>query len=349
MKVGRHKFKIRSSSALVVAAGCTVAFMFLTTCLSFIFFRQRMNEANDLLREAKYLPYDSYVVMVTSDDQSDFWQRVYKSASDFGRKYGIYVDLMSDNVDVNYSKNELLEMAIESGCDGILLEGDDNPQTLELINSAYAKGIPVITLESDVVDSKRVSFVGVNNYTIAQLYAQSLVENIVKQKHVMVIGDNSINETVAGNFVTNIQEALSGENLVNAPLDFDVRIIEDDNAFATEEYIQNLFVKNQLKPVVICLDATSTECFYQYMIDYNKVGQILLLGNYESQAIYTGIQQGVINSTVTLDADSMGESAAKAFLEFRDSGYVSDYINVEPKIINNTNIGDYISKENDDE
>ncbi|SDB23004.1 ribose transport system substrate-binding protein [Pseudobutyrivibrio sp. YE44] len=349
MKLGGHKIKIKSSSALVVAAGCTVAFMFLTTCISFIFFRQRMNEANNLLREAKYSQYESYVVMISSDDDSDFWQRVYNSANEYGKSHGIYVDLLSDNVDVNYSKEELLEMAIESGCDAILLEGDDNPQTMELINSAASKGIAVITLENDVTGSRRVSFVGVNNYTIAQLYAKSLMDNITKQKHVMVIGDNTINETVAGNFVNNMQEALSGEDIVNAPLEFDIRIIEDNNAFAAEEYIQNLFMKNELAPVVICLDATSTESFYQSMIDYNKVGQVLLFGNYESQAIYTGIQQGVIKSTVTLDADSMGKTAVKAFEEYRDSGYVSDYINVEPRLINSKNVEDFLKKENDNE
>ncbi|WP_167511309.1 sugar ABC transporter substrate-binding protein [Pseudobutyrivibrio xylanivorans] len=349
MNLGKRRMKIKSSSALVIAAGCAVAFMFLTTCLTIYFYRQRMNEAYSLLQEAKYSQYDSYVVMISSDDDSDFWQRVYSAAFEYGKKNGVYVDLLSDNVDEKYSKSQLLEMAIESGCDAILLEGDDSPETAELLNTADAAGIPVITLENDVLGSSRVSFVGVNNYTIAKLYTQSLMDNIVKQKHVMVLGDSTINETAANNFVNNMQEALATEDLVNAPLEFDIKIIESDDAFATEEYIQNIFIKNELAPIVICLDATSTECFYQSMIDYNKVGQVLLFGNYESQTIYTGIKQGVIKSTVTLDATSMGETAVGAYIEYRDSGYVSDYINVEPKIIDSTNIGDYMKKESSDE
>ncbi len=344
MNLGKHKMKIRSSSALVIAAGCAVAFMFLTTCVSFYYYRQRMNEAYGLLQEAKYNQYDSYVAMITSDDDSDFWQRVYKSASEYGKEHGLYVDLISDNVDVKYTKAELLEMAIESNCDGILLEGDESPEIVSLLNKAAGKNIPVITLENDVPVDSRVSFVGVNNYTIAKLYATSLAENIVKQKHVMVLGDSTINETTANNFVNNMQEALAGENIANAPLEFEVRIVESDDAFATEEYIQNLFRKNELSPIVICLDAVSTECFYQAMIDYNKVGSVLLFGNYESQVIYTGIKQGVIKSTVTMDADSMGSTAAKAFIEYRDAGYVSDYINVEPKMINGQNIADYLKE-----
>ncbi len=348
MKKREHKMKIQSSSALVIAAGCAVAFMFLSTCISFYFYRQRMDEAYDLLQEAQYSQYDSYVVMISSDDSSDFWQRVYKSAYEYGKEHGVYVDMISDNVDMKYSKTELLEMAIESDCDGILLEGDDNPETIALLNKAASKNIPVITLENDVPVDSRVSFVGINNYTIANLYASSLEENIVKQKHAMIIGDSTLNETAANNFVNNIQEALAGKDIANAPLEFEVRIIESDEPFATEEYIQNLFKKSELKPIVICLDAVSTESFYQAMIDYNKVGSVLLFGNYESQVIYTGIKQGVIKSTVTMDADSMGETATKAFMEYRDSGYVSDYINVEPKMIDSKNIDEYL-KEGADE
>lgn len=344
MKLGGNKIKFQSSSALVIAAGCTVAFMFLTTIISFVLYQHRMREANNLLKEAKYNQYDSYVVLISSEDKNDFWQNVYESASEYGRERGIYVDMLSDNVDVNYSKKELLEMAIESGCDGILLEGDDDPEISALLTKASTAKIPVITLEKDIASDNRVSYVGVNNYTIANLYASAIKENLVKQKHVMVIANSSYDDASLNTFVNNVQEAFSEEELPNGPLEFEIRKIESNDAFATEEYIQNLFQKNEVQPVVICLDELSTESFYQAMIDYNMVGQILLFGNYESQSIYTGIKQGVIKSTVTMNASSMGESAAKAFIEYKQTGHVSDYINVEPEIIDSKNIESYLEE-----
>ena len=347
MKLGGRKIKFKSNSALVIAAGCTVAFMFLTTIISFVMYRQRMSEANNLLQEAKYSQYDSYVVLIASDDKSDFWQNVYLSASEYGKAEGIYVDMISDNVDVNYSKAQLLEMAIESDCDGIMLEGDDDPEIIALLTKAYSAHIPVITLETDVASESRVSFVGVNNYTIANLYASAIRDNLVKQKQVMVIANSTYDDNMLNTFVNSIQESLSAEELPNGPLEFEIRKIESNDAFATEEYIQNLFHNNEIKPVVICLDELTTESFYQAMIDYNRVGQILLFGNYESQSIYTGIKQGVIKSTVTMNASSMGEAAAKAFIEYRQTGHVSDYINVEPEIINQENIAEYLEEVDD--
>ena len=347
MKSGGHKFNLKSSSALVIAAGCTVALMLFVTIISFVLYRKSMLEASDLLQEVRYKSYDYYVAMISSDDSSDFWQQVFSSAEEYGSANGIYIDMLSDNVEGNYTKDELLEMAIASGCDGILLEGDDSEQTAALITKAASAGIPVITLENDVDSEYRASFVGVNNYTVANLYATSLLDNLVKQKHVMIIGDSSVDENYTNNFVNNVQEALSDVELPNGPLEFEIRLIDNDGAFATEEYIQNLFQKNEIQPVVICLDETSTECFYQAMIDYNKVGQVLLFGNYESQAIYTGIKQGVIKSTITLNASSLGQEAVKAYIEYEDTGHVSEYISVEPKLIDASNIDEYLEEVDD--
>ena len=48
------KRKIKSNSALAIAAGCAVAFMFIATVISIGIYQQRMDEAKDLLAEAQY-------------------------------------------------------------------------------------------------------------------------------------------------------------------------------------------------------------------------------------------------------------------------------------------------------
>ncbi len=347
MKIGGHKLKLKGNSALAIAAGCAVAFMFIATIISVALYRQRMHEAAELLQEAKYRQYDSYVVMISSDDQADFWQEVYRSAQAYGKEHGIYVDLLSDNVDVTYSKNELFEMAIDSGCDAILLEGDDSKETADLLDKARKAQIPVITMQSDVNADSRISFVGVNNYSISNLYAASLAEVEDRKKDVMVVSSsaNTLNATMIAN---NIQEKLTEQNIPGGPVNFDVRLIENKDAFATEEYIQNLFKENDLAPIVICLDEESTADFYQATIDYNKVGQINIYGNYQSQTILTGIKQGVIKSTVTMDASSIGKAAAQAFAEYKDSGYVSDYINVDAFNIDKSNVEEFLQEVSDE-
>ena len=342
------KRKIKSNSALVIAAGCAVAFMFIATIVSTVIYKQRMEKAGELLAEAKYSQYDSYVVMISSDDDSDFWKQVYASAKEVGAENGVYVDMISQSVDKSYTKQELLEMAIETDCDAIFVEGDDTPETAVMLSRANRAGIAVFTINSDVEVDNRISYIGSNAYSIASLYANSLVENLTEEKNVMVIGGNSVSLTAATTYVNNIQTAMAGMELPVGPLEFDVRTVESSDAFATEEYVQNLFKENDLAPVVICLDGESTASFYQAMIDYNKVGQIMLFGTNESPTILTGIKQHVIVSTVNVDAVDIGQAAAEAYVEYRDAGYVSDYISVEAQIIDGSNVAEKLQEVEDE-
>lgn len=332
-----------SNSALVIAAGCAVVFMFVATLGSLVMYYRQMKEATELLKDSNYSDYDYYVVMITSDDSSDFWQQVYQSAKDYGEDNGVYVDLMSENINLEYSKQELLEMAIASGCDGIILEGDDLDQTETLLDKARNAGITVITLQTDVDSENRISYISANNYSIATLYGQKLVDTVSDNDSVVIIDGSKDSEDATNQIVASIREYLGEEGVSKLP-DFDVNIIESDETFATEEYVQNLFKKNQISPIVICLDEVSTACVYQAMIDYNKVGAITLLGYYQSDTILTGISQGVIDCTVSIDTDSMGQSAVEAYLEYINSGYVSDYISVEAVIIDGDNVMEYIGE-----
>ncbi|MCR5197049.1 MAG: substrate-binding domain-containing protein [Pseudobutyrivibrio sp.] len=348
MKVFGGKSKNKSNSALVIAAGCAVVFMFIATIISIYLYNRRMDEAVKLLAESTYEQYDSYVVMVTSDDDSDFWQQVYKSAREYGDEHGVYIDLLSDGIDESYTKEDYLEMAIETDCDAIFVEGDDSERFALLLAKAKKKDIPVFTLEVDTEIESRISYIGPNSYSRASLYGEALIENIVDQSKVLVLGSNNTNATDVGSFVTNIQTAIKSMDFENVPLEFETRSIESTDEFAAEEYIKNLFKENDLADVVICLDGETTATFYQAMIDYNKVGQIILLGSSNSSAILTGIKQGVIIGSVYVDSEKLGEEAAKAFIEYRDNGYVSDYISVEANIIDESNVDEFLQEVEDE-
>ena len=338
MRILGGKRKFRSNSALAIAAGCAVAFMFIATIISTVLYKQRMEEAVNLLAEAKYNQYDSYAVMITSNDDSTFWQQVYKSAKEYGKENGVYVDMISQSVDASFSKQELLEMAIEAGCDAIFIEGDDSEETAAKLSKAKRNGIAVFTIGSDADLESRISYIGANSYSVASMYGTALVDNVKTKAKVMVIGANTVNENMESTFINNLQTSLIGENKDNVNLQFEARAIAETGPFAIEEYVQNMFKENDLAPIVICLDEETTAAFYQAMIDYNEVGSILLFGSDKSQTILTGVKQHVISSSVYVDADALGKAAAGAFAEYRDTGYVSDYISVDAKLVDSGNV-----------
>jgi len=319
--------------------------MFIATIVSIVLYNKRMEEASQLMAEAKYNSYDSYVVMITSGEDEDFWNQVYESAKTSGQKEGVYVDMFSEIVDDSFSKDEYIEMAIESDCDAIFVEGDDTEETAALLQRATKTGISVFTMGTDVNEEYRNAYIGANSYTIANMYGSALLSKLDKQKTVMILGGN---QAQADSFATNIQTVMDKMTLPNGTLKFETRVVDSKEVFATEEYVQNLFLENDLASVVICLDGELTESFYQAMIDYNKVGQILFFGNNKTATILTGIKQGVISGTVYIDAESLGQNLTEAYIEYRDSGYVSDYINVDATAVDSSNVSQQLQEVDND-
>ena len=80
------------------------------------------------------------------------------------------------------------------------------------------------------------------------------------------------------------------------------------------------------------------------MVDFNKVGQVHILGYYDSTTILQGIDRQIIDSTIKIDTIEMGEYAVEALLSYERVGFVNQYNTVDIILINNTNIKEYYSE-----
>ena len=93
--------------------------------------------------------------------------------------------------------------------------------------------------------------------------------------------------------------------------------------------------------MLICLNATNTICAYQAVVDHNKVGQIQILGYYDSDEILTAIEKRVIQATVTVDANRVGASCVTTLMEYLNLGRTSDFTPVGLQLVTAANLGDY--------
>ena len=58
--------------------------------------------------------------------------------------------------------------------------------------------------------------------------------------------------------------------------------IDDSTTFSVEESIRKIFLEEDVPDIIICLNELNTTCVYQTVVDYNKVGEVRILGNYTS-------------------------------------------------------------------
>lgn len=302
--------------------------------------------------------YQYYYAMIVDDRNSDFYRMVYEGALEAAKENGIYVELFGDNLSQNYSISELMELAIASRVDGIILTADDSDEINAIIKEAVNEGIQVVTLFSDCTNSKRCSFVGVGSYNLGRTYGGKVIELAAKRLEnapgetvkVDILIDNDSADSGQVIMISGIQDTIAiseyGENIVINAVPVDA-----SNSFSVESSIRNILINadNELPDIIICPNEVDTTSMYQAVVDYNKVGQVDILGYFDSDIILKAVDRDIINATVTIDTRQMGAFCIEALNEYKEHGYTSQYFTADITLIDKNNIKKYMEGDLSDE
>jgi len=311
--------------------------------------------------------YDQYYVMIVNNRKDSFWQSVYQGAYEAGQKENIYVELLGDNLSQNYEREDLMRIAISSDVDGIIVTADESEEMSVLINEAADAGIPVVTLYEDNTHSNRCSFVGVGSYNLGREYGKQVLRiveekageggyvydgkqvtkventwNKEKELKVAVLVNANAKDSSQNILCSGIQETIDMEKKSDIGIELSMVTINESNAFAVEESIRDIFMEEDVPDIIVCLNELSTTCVYQAVVDYNMVGQVNILGYYDSDTILKGIDRNVIHASVAIDTMQMGSFCVDALSEYHELGYTSQYFTADITLIDKNNVSAYM-------
>lgn len=155
---------------------CFLFIIFLLTAGSILYFQYMITEV--VRGEENLTTYEKHIAMIVENREDTFWKTVYESARKAGEEQGYYVELYGGNLPIDYSRQELLRIAIDASVDGIILEGDDSEELVKEIARAEEKEIPVVTVLSDSTQSTRECYVGINSYHLGQTFGKQVLQNV---------------------------------------------------------------------------------------------------------------------------------------------------------------------------
>ncbi|HKM21150.1 MAG TPA: substrate-binding domain-containing protein [Lachnospiraceae bacterium] len=325
--------------------------MVLVTAFSLVYFRKQVTSMN-IMQDSVYDEYDRHYAFISEDQDSLFWNSVYEGAKEEGALSGVYVERLGKNLAVSYTKQELMKIAIDSHVDGIILEADESAETTALINKATDNGIPVITVLRDCSSSERRSYVGISNYNLGGEYGRQIMGLLDEDtKKILILMNMNAEDTAQNIIFTAIQETLEKEGADMEQIEIATAAISNDGPFSAEESIRDIFLDSgNLPDIMICLDELNTTSVYQAVVDFNKVGSMDIIGYYSSDTILKAIDRDIIQATISVDTNQMGQFCVNALDEYFTTGHVSEYFSVDISLITAENVKDYmISEETDEE
>lgn len=303
-----------------------------------VYFSMKMKTVSEADMDT-YRLYERHYVFITDNAEQEFWNEVYAAAVEEGEKSNAYVERLGENLNVNYQTEDLLRIANNSSVDGIIFCGEDNEETVEWINRAVDKGIVVVSLRQDIEDSERQCFVGVNSYDLGLEYGRQILEiadaEQLQNPKICILADDNMLESKQNLITFAIRDSFSEERPGEENLpDIEVQKIDTSEAFSAEEAIRDIFMDSENLPdIMVCLNSVYTQCTYQAAVDYNRVGDVKILGYYATNAILDAVEKQIIYSTIQIDTQEIGSQCIKALTEYLDSGYTNSYIPISTHVI----------------
>ncbi len=331
------KKKDMTNRRLLFMAVILGVMLLITAVIGVVFFYIRLQYTRSIISSGKDNTYKNYYVIIAGNSDDDFWKSVYNGALDEAENSDAYVELMGDDLDSTLTKKELLKIAVHSGVDGIIVEGDDSESTKKMLVDAEKAGIPVVTVADDIIDSARKSYIGVSGYNMGKLYGEQVVECAKSKSPENVDALVLIDETLTGNsqsvIMTAIRETIIDNGLAGK-IDLNSKVVSTGRDYAAEEEIRDIFVGGENVPdIIICLSEKNTVRVCQTVVDYNKVGEVEILGYYMSPTINAAIEKNIIKSSIVVDTEQMGRSTVDALNEYKDSGYVSGLFLIDISLV----------------
>lgn len=128
-----------------------------------------------------------HVVLISQELDNPYWRTVGHSAEEAAKQYNMDIEYTGPFRLNQAEQAKLLDQAIAAKVDGILVQGVKGDEYANLINKAISRGIPVLTVDTDAPDSKRLTYVGTDNLESGKRLGELVVSSVGPRAEIGII------------------------------------------------------------------------------------------------------------------------------------------------------------------
>jgi len=240
--------------------------------------------------QSRHAPEERYFV-VASNTKLAYWQAAAKGLNSAAAQLKVRAEFVGPVTYDPKEQREAFRKAVAQQPSGIMISVADPELMKEDINSAIAAGIPVITMDSDAPGSKRLFFIGTNNYQAGFMGGRVLVEKLGKKGNVIVF-------TIPAQ--SNLIERLRGYQDAIGHTDIKIVQIVDiqgDPAQAFDNTLKIIEKSNQQVDAFVCMEATAGSEVAEALSRRNVKGKTIIAMDTDDGTL-NWIEKGVIAATI---------------------------------------------------
>ena len=235
---------------------------------------------------------DEHYIFVAANVQVPYWQAAAAGFSKAGEQMKVQSIFVGPNNYDPKAEREALQEAVQKKPTGILLAVTDPALLKDDIDKAIAAGIPVITLDSDAPGSKRLFFIGTNNYQAGLTGGQRLAQELKGKGNVVVFTmpeQRNMQDRLRG-----YRDALERQSGIKVTRVVD---IQGDPRIAFDTTTQIVGKERDKVDAFVCLEAQSGKEVAGVLNSYHVTGKVVMAMDTDPETL-DWIQKGMIAGTI---------------------------------------------------
>lgn len=253
----------------------------------------------------RHAPEEKYY-LVAGNVKLPYWQKAQEGLFKAAAQFKVKAEMAGPDTYNPQEQQKEFQRVTKLKPSGILVSPED-PQLLKAdIDAALDQGIPVITIDSDAPGSKRLTFIGTNNYEAGVMGAKVAAEQLKGKGNVVVY-------TIPGQ--ANLEERLRGYRQV-----FDdhpgIKIVETVNVrgdvrLAFDRTME--IVEKSKTPLdgFVCLEAVGCKGVAEVVDRKQLKGKVVVAMDTDDETL-DWVQKGVIQATIAQKPYTMALYGLKA-------------------------------------
>jgi len=288
----------------------------------------------DGAQTAQQVPkYHFYAVFQNSVDP--FWDEVKRGIEDAAHQYNVAVEFNAPRFNNLSEEGQYLDIATLSGVDGIITHAANDQMFIDLIDQADGQGIPVVTIENDAKDSKRRTFVGSDSALLGRQAGDLMNEATGgKAKIAVIMSSDSQKDAVTQNVI--VDGFL--RSLEDKPGMEVEKIYTSRMGILSSEEITRSIINSKDINAIFSVDTIDTIGVAQTIVDFNKVGEMTMVGYGVTSEILRYIDKGVIYGTVMGDPYRIGYESVKSLVEIKEGQATPAFVDTGVNFITKNNL-----------
>jgi len=245
--------------------------------------------------------------LIASNTSVPYWKAAAAGLAAAGREYGVTVDTRGPAGFNPQGEVDEFKAAVASKPAGILVSVADSSLMAPEIDAAIAAGIPVITMDSDSPESKRLYFIGTNNFEAGKLGGRRLVSRLNGKGNVVFFtnpGQPNLNERLKG-----YQDILGEYKDIKTVEVFDIKA---DPGTALDQAVVYLARTGAEKiDAFVCLESRTGANVAEALKRRNAADRVLIAMDTDTDTLQL-VGDGTIDSTIAQKPYTMALLGLKA-------------------------------------